>query len=93
VGAAELEHLSLLLGSEAREVLAAVNDDSGFLGSSKWIEGGCLRHAEAALRSEGAALDPCRLAADERQERRSALDAGQLSVERALQLQDSVISR
>jgi hypothetical protein len=52
-----------------------------------------LRHAEAALRGERAALDPRRFSADEGQEGGAALDADQLILETSVQLQDSVISR
>ena len=52
-----------------------------------------LRKIDATLDREGAALDACCLAADEGQERRSSLDAGELILEPGVQLQDSAISR
>lgn len=92
MGTADLERLAALLGSEALEVLAAVDNDSDFLGGGKRIQSDGLRNAEAALGGEGAALNARGLAADERQERRAALDTGQLFGEPTVQLQDSVIS-
>jgi len=93
VGAAELEHLPPLFGGKAGEVLLAVDDDADLARGGERIKGRRLRDAEAALRGECAALDPRRFPADEGQERRAALDARQLILEPAVQLQDSVISR
>jgi hypothetical protein len=92
VRAAELEHLPSLLGAEAGEVLLAVDDDADLARCGERIQGRCLRDADAAVRRERAALDPRRLPADEGQEGRAALDARQLFLEPAVQLQDSVIS-
>jgi hypothetical protein len=93
VRGAELEHLPPLLGAEAGEVLVAADDDADLARSGERVQGCCLRDAEAALRGERAALDSRGFPADEGQERRAALDARQLILEPAVQLQDSVISR
>lgn len=93
MGAAGLERLTAFIGAEAAEELPAVNDNPSLAGGDERIESRRLRDAEASLDGEGTALDACCLAADKRQERRSSFYAGELILEPAVQLQDSVISR
>jgi hypothetical protein len=66
--------MSLLIG-EADEVVGATDDDRDLACRSKGVEGGRLGNPQAALSSESTAFDPCRFAANEREERRSMLDA------------------